>query len=78
MKKAVSYYIAAVVKSQHTHTPGTPALTSRGMKEAEIAQVTEFLHQGITLTQQTKTDHEASVKEAASGGQVPAKPTTKV
>lgn len=57
---------------------GTPALTSRGMKEEDIGQVTQFLHEGILLTQQAKTDHEASVKTAASGTDTPAKPTTKV
>ena len=28
---------------------GSPALTSRGMKESEFAQVAEFLHQGIQI-----------------------------
>ena len=58
--------------------PGTPALTSRGMKEEDIGQVTQFLHEGILLTQQAKTDHETSVKTAVSGTDTPAKPTTKV
>lgn len=56
---------------------GTPALTSRGMKEDDIQQVTEFLHTGIQLTQQAKADHEAAVKAAASSDGSPAKPTTK-
>ena len=29
---------------------GSPALTSRGMKEAEMHQVAEFMDQGIKLT----------------------------
>lgn len=38
----------------HAFTPGglrlgSPALTSRGMKEAEFTQVAEFLHQGIQI-----------------------------
>lgn len=53
---------------------GTPALTSRGMNEDNIRQVTEFLHQGILLTQQAKDAHEA----AASCDGPPTKPTTKV
>jgi glycine hydroxymethyltransferase len=52
---------------------GTPALTSRGMNEEDIGQVTQFLHQGILITQQAKNDHEASLKTADP----PAKPTTK-
>ena len=48
------------------------------MKEEDIHQVTQFLHEGILLTQQAKTDHEASVKAAASSDGTPAKPTTKV
>jgi glycine hydroxymethyltransferase len=56
---------------------GTPALTSRGMTEEDIHQVTQFLHEGILLTQQAKTAHEASVKAAAASDGAPAKPTTK-
>ena len=48
------------------------------MKEEDIAQVTEFLHQGIQLAQQAKADHQAAVKAAASTDRAPSKPTTKV
>ena len=44
------------------------------MNEEDIGQVTQFLHEGILLTQQAKSDHEASLKTADP----PAKPTTKV
>ena len=60
------------------HDTGTPALTSREMKEEDISQVTEFLHQGIQLAHQAKADHEAAVKAAASTDGAPSKPTTKV
>ena len=53
---------------------GTPALTSRGMTEEDIGQVTQFLHKGILITQQAKSDHETSLKTADP----PTKPTTKV
>lgn len=48
------------------------------MNEDNIRQVTEFLHEGILLTQQAKTDHEAAVQAAASPDGPPTKPTTKV
>ncbi|XP_060591509.1 serine hydroxymethyltransferase, mitochondrial-like [Ruditapes philippinarum] len=58
----------------HAFTPGglrlgSPALTSRGMKEAEFKQVAEFLHQGIQIAvdiqKKTKTvkDFRAYVQE---------------
>lgn len=33
---------------------GTPALTTRGLKENDIEQVAEFIHQGLTLTTEIK------------------------
>ena len=36
-------------KKSFLFTVGSPALTSRGMKESEFAQVAEFLHQGIQI-----------------------------
>ena len=64
----------------HLQTAGTPALTSRGMKEEDIGQVTQFIHEGILLTQEIKAGHAASLRAeaAASGSDSPAKPTTKV
>ena len=53
---------------------GIPALTSRAMREADIAQVGEFIHQSIQLALQAKADHEAAVKAGGSA----AKPTIKV
>ena len=49
------------------------------MKEDDIRQVMQFLHEAITLTQQAKMDHEAAVKaKAAAANEPPAKATTKV
>ena len=47
---------------------GTPALTSRGMKEKDIVLVGEFIHQALEVALQAKAEHDASVS----------KPTVKV
>ena len=42
---------------------GTPALTSREMKEDDIKQVTQFVHEGIQLTKQAKMSYQSSLKK---------------
>ena len=39
----------------HTHT-GTPALTSRAMKEEEMRRVAGFIDEGVQIAKQAKTD----------------------
>ena len=47
-------------------SPGTPALTSRGMKEADIEQVAAFIEEGVAITIAAQKGCEAMVRTAAT------------
>ena len=82
MKQPLVMYMclkgSTVIISPYFHLSGSPALTSRGIKEEDIRQVMQFLHEGIEITQQAKTRHEAALNAASTNGEPPAKPTIKV
>ena len=58
-----------MTSSDHTHhssSPGTPALTSRGMKEADIEQVAAFIEEGVAITLAAQKGCETMVTSAAT------------
>lgn len=42
---------------------GTPAVTSRNMKETDIEKIAEFIHRGIALTQEIQSDCGPTLRE---------------
>ena len=50
---------------------GTPALTSRGFKEADFEQVAEFLHRALVIAQGIQSTLAAGLKPAAAGEKAP-------
>ncbi|XP_013778567.1 serine hydroxymethyltransferase, cytosolic-like [Limulus polyphemus] len=45
---------------------GTPAITTRGLMEADIEQVVEFIHMGLTLALEVKAASGPTLKEFKS------------
>lgn len=46
---------------------GTPAMTSRGLLEKDFEQISEFLHQAVTLTLKIQKEHGKLLKDFNKG-----------
>ena len=58
------------------HVVGTPALTSRQMKEAEMQQVAHFLDEGVALAGSIKTTIREKTGKPVTYKAMKATPTT--